>query len=160
MKIRPHPPLKKSPVYAVQASFLALCIRRLEAATRRTFERPYDPDAGEAAVFWRLHEYQVFHDAAYACGFVSNDGDSTYPIEAVNGRPSELLGREDFDRLRQYVHTLLRAERSNRMDGYFSPVCSAVQSGALGVVASRLESDDSLYQRGCGAPGGASLWED
>lgn len=160
MKIRPHSPQKKSPVYAVQASFLALCIRRLEAATRRAFELPYNPDAGEAAVFWRLHDYQIFHDAAYACGFVCNDGDLSYPIDAANRRPSETLGREPLDSLRSYVHTLLRAERSNRMDGYFSPVCSAVQSGALGVVAARLESDDSLYQRSLGAPGAVGLWED
>ena len=39
----------------------------------------------------------------------------------------------------------MRAERSNAMDGYFSPVCYAIESGALGLVAGRIESDQNSY---------------
>ncbi len=128
-----------------QALFLALRIRSLEAVTDQLFAAEYDPDAGDAALFWALPEYDLFHDAAYACGFVCNDLAPDYPVDEANTRPFSKLSREPFDGLRHYVHTMLRAERSNRADGYFSPVCSAIQSGALGLVAQRLTSDDSLY---------------
>ncbi len=124
---------------------MALRIRSLEAVTDKLFATEYDPDAGDAALFWALPEYDLFHDAGYACGFVCNDLTPDYPIDEANTPPSSKLLHESFDGLRHYVHTLLRVERSNRVDGYFSPVCSAIQSGALGLVAQRLISDDSLY---------------
>ncbi len=142
MYIKPKPPSKRTSVYESQARFLAGCIRRLEEAYHSHFDKPYNPDAGDSDRFWALPEYEVFHDAAYACGFVCTDFTPNYAID----RSEETLGRESFTGLRHYVHTLLRAERSNRMDGYFSPVCSAIQSGALGIVARRLEFDQSLYE--------------
>jgi hypothetical protein len=155
MHIRPKAPSKRSVVYEAQAEFLARCIRRLEIAFHQSFSAPYDPDAGDSPRFWAMPEYEVFHDAAYACGFVCDDFVPNFPIELANERPHETLGRESFAGLRHYIHTLLRAERSNRIDGYFSPVCSAIQSGALGVIATRLESDRSLYEpirRTCASP--------
>jgi hypothetical protein len=146
MHIKPKSPSKRTSVYESQARFLASCICRLEEAYRRHFDRPYNPDAGDSDRFWALPEYEVFHDAAYACGFVCTDFAPTYAIDRANERPDETVGRETFRGLRHYVYTLLRAERSNRMDGYFSPVCAAIQSGALGVIARRLESDQSLYE--------------
>jgi len=145
MKIQQHQPTSRVPVYTSQSHFLAKCIRKLEVAANDLFVGEYDPDAGEAALFWAHPDYDMFHDAAYACGFVCNDLSPDFPIDEANRRPRERLGNETFDGIRHYVHTLLRAERSNRMDGYFSPVCAAIQSGALIVVAERLESDESLY---------------
>jgi hypothetical protein len=147
MLIKQRQPLKRTPVYAAQARFLANCIRRLEEAYRRHFDRPYNPDAGDSERFWALPEYKIFHNAAYACGFVCNDYTCFYALfDRADKYPEEILGRESFNGLRHYVHTLLRAERSCAMDGYLSPVCYAIQSGALGVVARRLESDQSLYE--------------
>jgi len=146
MLIKLKSPSKRTSVYASQARFFARCIRRLEEAYRRHFDKPYNPDVGDSARFWALPEYEVFHDAAYACGFVCTDFSPTYSIDLANESCGETLSRKPFNELRHYVHTLLRVERSNRMDGYFSPVCSAIQSGALGVVARRLESDRSLYE--------------
>ena len=146
MYIKKKLPSKRTSVYESQARFLAGCIRRLEEAYRRHFDKPYNPDVGDSARFWALPEYEVFHDAAYACGFVCTDFAPTYPIDKANESCGETLRRVPFKELRHYVHTLLRAERSNQMDGYFSSVCSAIQSGALGIVARRLDSDDSLYE--------------
>jgi len=146
MHIKQKLPSKRTSVYESQARFFARCIRRLEEAYRRHFDKPYNPDVGDSDRFWALPEYEVFHDAAYACGFVCTDFASTYSIDQANESRGETLSREPFKELRHYVHTLLRAERSNRMDGCFSPVFSAIQSGALGVVARRLESDRSLYE--------------
>lgn len=145
MKIQQNQPTSRDAIYRSQSHFFAKCIRKLEVAADALFVGEYDPDAGEAAVFWAHPDYDIFHDAAYACGFVCNDLPPDFPIDEANLHPHERLGTETFKGLRHYVHTLLRAERSNRMDGYFSPVCKAIQSGALIVVAERLQSDESLY---------------
>ena len=145
MKIQQCQPTSRVPVYTSQSHFLAKCIRRLENAAKDFFAGEYDPGADELTLFWAQPDYEIFCDAAYACGFVCDDLSPDFPIDEANRRPLELLGFEKFSGLRHYVHTLLRAEHSNRMDGCFSPVCTALQSGALIVVAERLESDKSIY---------------
>jgi hypothetical protein len=134
-----------STVFEPQARFLATCIRRLERDVVRELGANYDPSAGIASRFWDIPAYEIFHDAAYACGFVCDDLTADFPIDVAQARPQLTLGGASFPELRHYLHTLMRAERSNRMDGYFSPVLEAVHSGALGVVAGRLEGDESLY---------------
>lgn len=69
-----------------------------------------------------------------------------HSLDRANSRPSELIATETLSGLRHYMHTLMRVERSNRMDGYLSPICYAIESGALGLVSRRLESDHSLYE--------------
>lgn len=138
---------KRIPVHEVQAKFLALCIHRLDSAFRHSFAAPYNPDVGDSDKFWALPEYKIFHDATYACGFVCADLKPDYPIDHAHESPAETLGNENFDGIRRYVHTLMRAERANQMDGYFSPVCVAIQSGSLSLVAKRIIADDSLYTK-------------
>ena len=146
MRITSKLPSKRASIREPQARYFALCIRGLEQAFRRSFDNSYNPDAGDSERFWALPEYDLLHDAAYACGFVCCDFKPNYPLERANNQPSESVGQEPLKGLRHYLHTLLRAERSNRMDGYFSPICSAIESGALAVLAQRFESDLSLYE--------------
>ena len=153
MYITSRLPSKRTPIRDSQARYLAERIRSLEHAFRRHFDKPYNADAGDSARFWALPEYDLFHDAAYACGFVCADLTPNYSLESANIRPFELIGQESLNGLRHYLHTLLRAERSNRMDGYFSPICAAIESGALSVVAQRLESDPSLCEPHSSIPG-------
>jgi len=134
-----------------QAHFFATCITRLSEVSSRVFPSGYDPEAGHSETLWSLQEYEVFHDAAYACGFVCNDFKPTYPIDLVNTAPQKALGEESLSEIRHYIHTLLRAERSNRMDGYFSPVLAALCSGALNVVAHRLITDYRFSQQSANA---------
>ena len=65
-------------------------------------------------------------------------------LAVINARPG-LLADVDLSRLRHYVHVLLRSERW--ADGWGSPVLDAVLSGALGLVAQRLEKDGRLRDR-------------
>lgn len=145
MYITSKQPSKRAPIYESQARYLAHRILSLEKAFRRNFDT-YNADAGDSRRFWALPECDLFHDAAYACGFVCADFKPNYSIERANNRPSESIGQESLNGLRHYLHTLLRAERSHRMDGYFSPICAAIESGALALVAQRIESDLSLYE--------------
>lgn len=128
-------PSKRTPIYKSQARYLAHRIHGLERVFRRNFDKPYNPNTGDSKRFWALPEYDLFHDAAYACGFVCADLRPDYSIERANNLPSESIGQESLNGLRHYLHTLLRAERANRMDGYYSPICSAIESGALALVA-------------------------
>jgi hypothetical protein len=144
-KICRRPLSRRAPVHESQARFLAACIRSLAEERRRLLKPRYDPEAGDTAKFLSLHSYRVFHDAAYACGFVCTDLPSTYPLEQVNASPRTTLASANFAGLRRYVHTLLRAERACGESGYFSQVFAALESGALVLVADRLESDETLY---------------
>jgi len=135
---------KDNPVYESQAKFLALCILQLDERTKRI---KFDPDdKNDVRDFWKLPEYIIFHDATYACGFVCNDYSPDFNINAANINSKNIISKASFEELRHYIHTLMRAERSNQMDGYFSPVLKAVLSDALTLVAIRLNSDDELYE--------------
>ena len=77
-----------------------------------------------------------------ACGFVCRDFAENPGIEAAMADPRKKLASVSFVRLRAFVHTLLRAERW--ADGYSSFIRDGLSNGALEIVASRLESDESL----------------
>lgn len=140
---------KRTAIYESQAKFLAKCIRILERVFRNELNGKYNPDEGDSNVIWMMQEYDLFHDAAYACGFVCNNMVPNYNLDSVNKDPVNALKNVSLIDLRQYTHTLLRAERNGRMDGYYSAIGAALESGALGIVANRLESDGRLYDPGC-----------
>jgi hypothetical protein len=120
---------------------------RLFAMLTRDLIQVYERYRGiQLEDFFQLPEYQKFVVGAYACGFVCRDysqmdGES---FELMKTRPREHLGDCSFRVLRHWVHTLLRAERW--ADGYSSHVKEAIDSGALEVIAMRLESDHSLME--------------
>ncbi|MOA63387.1 hypothetical protein D3C78_1890980 [compost metagenome] len=58
--------------------------------------------------------------------------------------PTLALSSVPFRQLRHFLHTLLRNERW--ANGYSSPVREALGSGALELVATRLETDHSLLE--------------
>lgn len=126
---------RRSAVHECQVQLLVLLARELiEAYTRR-------PNA--SLTDWLdLPEHRRFVLGAYAAGFVCTDLAPMNDFEEICSRPREHLGSAGFNRLRHWIHTLLRAERW--ADGYSSPIRETIVSGALEIVVGRLESDDSL----------------
>lgn len=88
-------------------------------------------------------EYALFIDVAYACGFVCHDMKPDADLNAVSAQPERFISSWNFPEIRMYIHTLLRAERW--ADGYSSPICEAISSGALAMVAERIGRDSELY---------------
>lgn len=126
---------RRSAVHACQAELFVLLARELiEAYMRR--------QNTSLADWFELPEYQRFVIGAYAAGFVCTDLAPMDDFEEMGSRPREHLSSAGFNRLRHWIHTLLRAERW--ADGYSSPIRDAIASGALEIVADRLESDESL----------------
>ncbi len=130
---------RRAQVLSDQAQLFALLTRDLI----RTYERRRGIGLEE---FFELPEYRKFVVSAYACGFVCGDYSMMDGglFEQMKSRPREHLGACQFGGLRHWVHMLLRAERW--ADGYSSHVREALDSGALEVVATRLESDSSLLE--------------
>lgn len=124
------------PSRELQRSFAA-GIRRLEAAVGRA--RWGTDSIANADQVYGMAEYEDLLREAYADGFVhgelSHDG---IDLETINARPEVQLAALPGRELRRYVHALYRCERHNH--GWGSVVLMAVQSGALGLVARRLES--------------------
>lgn len=143
---------KRVTLYDLQASHFVACIKALDEDRLRTIGPRYNPEAGDPARLWSLRSYRIFHDAAYVCGFVLDGLAPDFPLSEANKSPQRTLGEIPFPKLRHYVHTLMRAERSSAMDGYFSPVLESLVSGALLLVASRLEQDRSLYDSDASLP--------
>lgn len=129
---------RRSAVHACQAALFALLARELiEAYTRR-------PNT-DLADWLELPEHRRFVLGSYAAGFVCTDLAPMDSFEEISSRPREHLSCACFNKLRHWVHTLLRAERW--ADGYSSPIREAIVSGALEIVVDRLESDESLKQQ-------------
>lgn len=130
---------RRTPMLSDQAQLFAMITRDLIQAHERCGGIPLE-------IFFQMPEYERFTVAAYACGFVCRD----FPMmdgglfEQMKYRPCEHLSNCQFQVLRQWVHMLLRAERS--ADGWSSPVRDALDSGALELVATRLESDQNLRE--------------
>lgn len=129
---------RRSAVHSCQAELFALLARELiEAYTRK-------PNA--SLTDWLdLPEHRRFVLGAYAAGFVCTDLAPMSDFEEICSRPREHLGVAGFNRLRHWIHTLLRAERW--ADGYSSPIREAIVSGALEIVVYRLENDMSLKRQ-------------
>ena len=133
---------RRSAVHECQVELFVLLAKELiEAQTRR-------PQTSLADWF-ELPEYRRFIVGAYAAGFVCTDLAPMDDFEEMNTRPREHLFGIGFNKLRHWVHTLLRAERW--ADGYSSPIREAIAGGVLGIVVGRLESDRSLREEDVGS---------
>ena len=129
---------RRSAVHECQVELLVLLARELiEAYTRR-------PQTSLADWF-DLPEYRRFIVGAYAAGFVCGDFGPMKEFEEMSSHPRENLGSAGFNRLRHWIHTLLRAE--HWADGYSSPIREVIVSGALMIVVNRLANDESLKQQ-------------
>ncbi|EPN22701.1 hypothetical protein A247_27615 [Pseudomonas syringae pv. actinidiae ICMP 19099] len=120
-----------------QAQALARGIQRLELAIEREL---WGADSvADAALAYELPEYAELLGQAYADGFVRGElSHEGFDFEAINARPQGQLSDTPYSEVCRYVHALYRAERHNW--GWGSLVLAAIQSGALGVVAARLEA--------------------
>lgn len=121
----------------MHAQALASGIRRLELAVER--ERWGADSVADAALVYELPEYAELLEQAYADGFVRGElSHEGFDFEAINARPQGRLSDTPYSEVCRYVHALYRAERHNW--GWGSLVLVSIQSGALGVVAARLEA--------------------
>jgi ADP-ribose pyrophosphatase YjhB (NUDIX family) len=139
-----------SPIFEVQAKFMASLILDLEAACLRLYgvdesrEIPWDGDLTAAS--WEVPEYRRFIEGSPACGFVV-DGlppEEWLDLEDVNRHPRQTIPIMRPQDIRLFIHTVHRSEKW--ADGYASPVLESLASGALQAVAKRLLEDDSLYE--------------
>ncbi|SDW36981.1 hypothetical protein SAMN05444064_10384 [Pseudomonas syringae] len=120
-----------------QAKSLANGIRRLELAIER--ERWGADSVADAALAYELPEYAELLEQAYADGFVRGElSHEGFDFVAINARPQAQLSDITYSEVCRYIHAVYRAERHNW--GWGSLVLAATQSGALGVIAARLES--------------------
>ena len=130
-------PHSRSPVYQYQVDMLVLLIREL----LEVYERRHEIELME---WFKLPEYRRFLLGAYACSFVCNNLEPMKDFENYQNSPQEYVQNAGWPKFRHYVHTLLRAERW--ADGYSSPILDSANSGALAIVADRLERDQSLRE--------------
>ncbi len=133
-----------TPVYEVQAHHLAKAIHQLADACAHKFRAEDELSLEDFDRFSGMPEYERFMQSAICCGFVVNDYSRFFPLGEVHDRPSEVVPTLPFSKLRHYIHTLQRAEKSNHE--YSTVLWTAITSGALLLVARRLESDQSLYE--------------
>jgi len=147
-RISRSPPSRRSAVNQHQARHLVQLIRLLESEALGHFRVPVAARLPRErfAEFFRLEAYRVFIEGAYACGFVCRDLQPDNPLEAERDRAADAIAGWSFAQLRQYVHYLVRHERW--ADGFSSPILDALAAGHLQQVADRLQTDESLYQRG------------
>ncbi|MBH1971992.1 hypothetical protein FK216_11890 [Moraxellaceae bacterium AER2_44_116] len=143
--IKPSPVSKKSAVSAAQVDFFVMLVERLERALMRYFQvrkcGQISADAFER--IYGLDEYILFVEGSHACGFVCTDMASDFDFAFRNAKHEVVIPTLNFPQIRQYIHTLLRAEKW--ADGCESPILDALRSGALQAVSSRLKSDRTLY---------------
>jgi hypothetical protein len=138
-------PSKRSNVHEYQAQFLAKSIRRLEQATERHFRAcNRELTIEEYGRFRAMPEVEAFMEAALVCGFVCSDFGNPFSLEKVHSCPQEIVPALSFLKLRHYIHVLQRTVKWNSQ--YTNTLFMAVKSGALGYVARRLESDESLRE--------------
>ena len=126
---------------------MAKAIRSLVDTCSRLFRPNTELNLETFYQFQGLSEYKQFEEAAFVCGFVCTDYSRFFPTENVHERPREVVPSLSFAKLRHYIHTLQRAEKWN--SEYSTSLWTAVQSGALSLVARRLEEDQSLYESEC-----------
>lgn len=145
-RISRRPATRRSTVNQHQARHLSQLIRLLERQALAHFRvrSPSRLPTARHKEFFKLEAYALFLEGAYACGFVCSDLKPDNPLESARARPAEAIAGWSFQRLRQYVHYLLRHERW--ADGYSSPILEALAAGHLQQVGQRLDLDQSLYE--------------
>lgn len=130
-------PNSRSPVNQYQVDLLVLLIRELLEVYEKNREI-------ELIEWFKLPEYRRLLLGAYACSFVCSNFEPMKDYENYQNLPKEYVQNARWPKFRHYIHTLLRDERWS--DGYSSPILEAVKSGALTIVADRLERDQSLRE--------------
>jgi hypothetical protein len=138
-KIIPSP-LKGHNITQAQACFMAKALREVAVICAE-----FEVDEFTTAEFMVLSDhpaYQAFHEAAFVAGFVCDDYVDFLDLEPVRRAPRSVIPRMSFGQLRHYVHTLQRTEKNNSQGS--TALWLAAQSGALDLVAERLESDANL----------------
>ncbi|MGH8425436.1 MAG: hypothetical protein ACRER3_24275 [Pseudomonas fluorescens] len=112
-------------------------IRHLEDAVLHS-ELKFEGVDGVTQLY-ELKAYDDLHKLAYSTTFVHGSlSQKGIDLDAINARPLEQLDNVPIDEVRRYVHALYRCERHNF--GWGSFVLTSISSGALGMVASRLEA--------------------
>lgn len=144
MKIKSGILSKRSPVYEAQAHFLAKTIRKLERAYGRKFSSSRELSLEDFNEFQGSEEYQDFIEATLICGFVCDDYLNPFPLDNAHLMPREILPSLTFNKIRHYIHTIQRSDKWNSQ--YNTALYDAIRSGALSIVADRLESDMTLYE--------------
>lgn len=131
--VEEYPPLPGK----IRMKKFAAGIRRLEDAvthSQQTFE-----GVDGVGQLYELKAYDDLLKLAYSTTFVHGSlSQEGVNLDAINARPHEQLDNMPMDEVRRYVHALYRCERHTW--GWRSLVLTAIRSGALGVVASRLEA--------------------
>ena len=144
MNIKLGPASKKTPVFEAQARYMAKAIRSLIDACSRQFRQNTDLSLDDFYIFQGLPEYHQFLEAAMICGFTCTDFSADLALDEIHHRPNEAISSLSFSGLRHYIHTLHRAETWNSQ--YSESLWTAIQTGALLIVAKRLENDQSIYE--------------
>lgn len=144
MKIKLGHVSRRTPVYEVQAHYLAIAIHQLADACARQFREGTELGLEDFYRFSGMPEYEHFIQATTVCGFVCTDYSKFFPLDKVHDRPQEVIPALPLSKVRHYIHTLQRAEKWN--SEYSTALWTAITSGALLLVARRLESDQSLYE--------------
>lgn len=118
-----------------QARLLADSIERLQRDALIAFRvreaRHLDVDDVER--FLELPEYDRFILTCRATGFVCSDLTPAVDLDRVDDSPQDHVPAWSVNDIRQYMHTLIRAERW--AEGMGSPVLRALSSGALELVS-------------------------
>lgn len=137
---------RRSAINSYQATLFAHATQRLERAIMRKLGTDHAKDlpADDETALAGLDEYELWIEAAFACGFVMDNGKPEGDLDAANRDPERTVGRMTFPELREFVHYMQRCDKN--WDGYGIPIYRAIRSGALGLVAERLLSDRSLYE--------------
>lgn len=133
-------PLKGHNITEAQARLMAQALRRVARACEE-----FEVDEFTTAEFIILSDhpaYQQFHEAAFVAGFVCDDYSEFMELEPVRRTPRAIVPRMSFGQIRHYVHTLQRTEKNNSQGS--TALWMAAQSGALDLIAERLDSDATL----------------
>lgn len=137
---------KRSAINEFQARHLCALARYMVQAVVEQSEVDSVDDLPEEGweAFTNMPEYELFVQGAYACGFVCSDLSPDVDLSAVTSRPRETLRVMSLPQLRQYIHTLTRAERAGH--GYGSVIHDALRAGVFEVLCERLEYGSDLYE--------------
>ncbi len=133
---------RRSSVYEAQAKFLAQAIRKLVNRFHREIRISNEFSQEDFDNLKQFQEYDAFIEATIVCGFVCSGYKTFFDLNLANTQP-QVFNDMPFKEIRHYIHTLQRAEKWG--GEYSTSLYDAIKTGVLSVIATRLESDESLY---------------
>lgn len=134
--IDPRRPTRMHRIMEDQAVLLAWLIRDLIVTVDREPEINFHK-------FVELSAYQRFMTGVSACGFYCRDGSGMPNFSEVMGQPHQFLIISNVSDARKFIYSVMENEKFN--NGASSAVLYCVKTGALGILADRLE-DGSLRE--------------